>query len=217
MALLANQPQPFDDQVAESLRWLLTWRRDVRSFKTDPIARSTIIDLIAQANLAPSVGLSQPWRFILVDDPGRRAAVVASFQRENALALEDYSDERRRLYASLKLAGLREAPVHLAVFCANDTTTGHGLGRRSMPEMLNYSVVCAVHSFWLAARAQGIGVGWVSILDPNETKAALDVQAGWNLIAYLCVGLPKEVAEEPELARKGWEKRHCLNDVILQR
>jgi 5,6-dimethylbenzimidazole synthase len=217
MALLANQPQPFHDQIAESLRWLLTWRRDVRSFKTDPIDRSTIIDLIAQANLAPSVGLSQPWRFILVDDLNRRGAVIASFQRENALALDDYSDARRQLYASLKLAGLREAPVHIAVFCASDTTTGHGLGRRSMPEMLNYSVVCAVHSFWLAARAQGIGVGWVSILDPTETKAALDVPPDWSLIAYLCVGLPQEMTQEPELARKGWEKRHCLDDVIVQR
>src|SRR5713101_2210427 len=137
--------------------------------------------------MAPSVGYSQPWRFVLVEGTGRREAIRKNFERCNRDALMDYQGQRARLYASLKLAGLDEAPVHLAVFADEETTFGCGLGRKTMPEMLRYSVVTAVHSLWLAARAWGIGMGWVSILDPAEASGVLDVPASWSLVAYLCI------------------------------
>ena len=112
------------------------------------------------------MGLSQPWRFVVVDDPARRAAIVANFKATNHEALQAYSGERRALYARLKLAGLEEAPAHMAVFVDETTEVGNGLGRRTMPEMLRYSAVAAITEMWLAARARGIGMGWVSILDP---------------------------------------------------
>ena len=173
-----------------TLHELFGWRRDVRHFRSDPLPEGTLERLIGLACLAPSVGLSQPWRFVLVDDAARRAAVVANFSACNADALRACAGDRAERYAALKLAGLREAPHHLAVFCDRATEVGHGLGRRTMPEMADYSVVAAISTLWLAARADGVGVGWVSILDPAAVAAALDVPADWRLIGYLCIGYP---------------------------
>lgn len=207
----------FDAAFQKRLRDLFLWRRDVRRFRRDPIPAGKIDALLDLARHAPSVGYSQPWRFVLVEDGKRRAAVRANFEQCNAEALAAQCGERAALYASLKLAGLSDAPVHLAVFCDEGTGAGHGLGRRTMPEMLRYSVVTAVHTIWLAARAQGIGVGWVSILDPVKLAGSLDVPESWALVAYLCVGWPEEEHRDPELARRGWEQRQSGEDVILKR
>jgi 5,6-dimethylbenzimidazole synthase len=118
-----------------------------------------------------------------------------------------YMGERAQLYARLKLAGLRDAPIHLAVFCDEATWQGHGLGQRTMPETRRYSTVCALYTFWLAARARGVGVGWVSILDPQTIAETLDVPRSWTLIGYLCVGWPREEHLIPELERAGWQAR----------
>ena len=142
-----------------------------------------------------------------VDDEARRKAVVANFEAANRDALGVYNGERAALYARLKLAGLREAPVHLAVFCDEATEQGHGLGQRTMPETRRYSAVCALHTFWLAARVRGLGVGWVSILDPDRLADCIDVPRSWAFIAYLCVGWPQEEHVTPELERAGWQKR----------
>lgn len=195
----------------------MRWRRDVRRFRADPVDPAALRSLIEIAALSPSVGNSQPWRFVHVASAVMREAVVASFQRCNAEALQSYGGERANLYARLKLAGLREAPVHLAVFCDEQTQDGHSLGRRTMPEMLRYSVVAAVQSFWLAARAKGLGVGWVSILDPEEIKQALDVPSTWTLIAYLCVGYPVEEHLDPELQRHGWQDRLPFDSIFKER
>lgn len=200
-------PPDFDVAFRDRLADLFAWRRDVRRFRSDPVDDAVLGTCLALANLAPSVGNSQPWRFVRVADLRRRAAVVESFGRCNTAACASYADERRDLYASLKLEGLREAPVHLAVFCDEATETGHGLGRGTMPEMLRYSVVTAVHGFWLAARAHGIGVGWVSILEPEAVTRLLDVPEAWRLVAYLCVGHPVEEHCDPELVRHGWQER----------
>lgn len=202
----ATAPE-FDARFRERFEDLLRWRRDVRRFRRDPLDPALVERLLGLADLAPSVGLSQPWRFLRVEAPAARQAVRDEFARCNREALESYRGERSRLYAALKLAGLDAAPVQLAVFCDEATEQGHGLGRRSMPETLRYSVVTAVHTLWLAARAWGVGVGWVSILDPEEIARILAVPESWSLVAYLCLGLPEEETETPELDRAGWEAR----------
>jgi 5,6-dimethylbenzimidazole synthase len=207
----------FDDQFRARLRDLLVWRRDVRRFRTEPLPPGTLDRLIAVACLAPSVGLSQPWRFVTVDSPERRRAVVEDFTACNAAALAACGAEQADRYAVLKLAGLAEAPSHLAVFADRDTTAGHGLGRRTMPEMAEYSVVAAMTAMWLAARAEGIGMGWVSILDPIRIKAILDIPEAWRFIGYFCLGFPQAEHDTPELERAGWEQRRPADGFVLRR
>jgi len=200
-----NAPR-FDETFQTRLHDLFRWRRDVRHFRSEPIADETIAQLVQETALSPSVGYAQPWRFVRVVTPQRRQAIADSFERANADALRGYNGDDAAKYASLKLAGLRDAPVHLAVFCDEATTTGKGLGRATMPEMLAYSAANAVYTFWLAARARGIGAGWVSILEPQLVTRTLDVPPEWKLIAYLCVGYPVEDFDTPELERAGWER-----------
>jgi 5,6-dimethylbenzimidazole synthase len=207
----------FDDDFRARLHDLLIWRRDVRRFRTDPLPAGTLDRLIAVACLAPSVGLSQPWRFVTVDSPDRRRAVRDDFAACNATALAAYAGEQASRYAALKLAGLAQAPSQLAVFADGTTATGHGLGRATMPEMAEYSVVAAITSMWLAARAEGIGMGWVSILNPARISAILDVPEHWRLIGYFCLGYPEAEHAEPELERAGWEKRRPPESVVLRR
>ncbi|AUH68956.1 MULTISPECIES: 5,6-dimethylbenzimidazole synthase [Gordonia] len=197
----------FGEQFIEEFDRLLRWRRDVRRFRTDPVEPRLIQEIVAAAELAPSVGNSQPWRWVEVRSPELRAVVKSTFARCNAEALEGYRGERAQQYASLKLAGLDQAPVHLAVFSEDHPQQGHGLGRRTMPETLAYSVVTAISSLWLAARARGIGVGWISIVEPDEVHRALGVPPGWRFVAYLCIGYPEEVNSVPELERAGWQAR----------
>jgi 5,6-dimethylbenzimidazole synthase len=211
-----GDPPIFDGAFRERLARLFAWRRDVRRFRPDPVPSPLIEDLICTAALAPSVGNSQPWRFVSVETKATREAVIANFNACNAAALASYEGERAALYASLKLSGLREAPLHLAVFCDHATEAGSGLGRKTMPEVLDYSVVAAIHTFWLCARAEGIGVGWVSILDPRQVCHALDVPAQWKLIAYLCVGFPQEEHLDPELERHDWQS-HLTENARLHR
>ena len=206
---MTEAPPEFGASFAEEFDALLRWRRDVRHFRPDPLPGGMLERLVASADLSPSVGLSQPWRFVRVADPARRAAIVENFERCNADALATYADERAALYARLKLAGLKEAPEQLAVFAEPDPDQGAGLGRATMPEMVAYSVAIAVHTLWLAARVEGVGVGWVSILNPDEVNRALDIDPAWRLVAYLCIGYPQEDLEAPELERAGWEKRHA--------
>jgi 5,6-dimethylbenzimidazole synthase len=211
-----QRPTDFDDAFRARLRDLLVWRRDVRCFRRDPLPAGTLERLIHLACLAPSVGLSQPWRFVVVDDPVRRAAVRENFERCNVDALAAQSPQRAAAYARLKLAGLDDAPCHLAVFADRSTAQGHGLGRHTMPEMIEYSAVTAVHTIWLAARAEGIGVGWVSILEPASVAAILDVPSHWKFIAYLCLGFPQSEDDVPDLARKGWEQRTACAVVLCR-
>jgi 5,6-dimethylbenzimidazole synthase len=202
----------FDEAFRSDLVELIRWRRDVRRFRPDDAVEPALVEhLIEIACHAPSVGYSQPWRFVQVESPERRAAIRENFMQANAAALAGYDGERAALYASLKLSGLDDAPVQLAVFCDDGTGTGHGLGSRTMPETLRYSVVTAVHTLWLMARAHGLGVGWVSILDPEAVACDLEVPASWSLVAYLCIGWPVEETDRPELERRGWQSvdRNC--------
>jgi 5,6-dimethylbenzimidazole synthase len=210
-------PPQFDDAFRAALHDLILWRRDVRRFRDDPVDPALVLSLIELAARSPSVGFSQPWRFVLVETAEPREAVRASFAQANAEALGRYSGERRGLYAKLKLEGLERAPVQIAVFADEETGAGAGLGSNSMPETLRYSVVGAIQTLWLAARATGLGLGWVSILDPGTVAAALDVPPAWRLVAYLCVGWPDEEHLDPELERHGWQGRTAASSLILRR
>lgn len=213
----ATSPPCFDDLFKAQLRDLLVWRRDVRRFKRDALPQGALERLIETACLAPSVGLSQPWRFIVVDDAALRGKILAEFERCNADAPKSYSGEVAARYARLKLAGLIEAPTHLAVFADRSTLVGRGLGRRTMPEMAEYSAVMAIHTIWLVARAEGLGLGWVSILDPAEIARVLDVPAEWIFLGYFCVGYPESAESTPELERQGWEQRQPWQSFVLRR
>ncbi len=199
--------QQFDTAFQTRLTDLMRWRRDVRRFRTDPVDEAMLRHCLDAFLLAPSVGLSQPWRLIRVQSDSARAAALANFEAANAQALAGYDGEKAALYAGLKLSGMQEAPVHLAVYCDEATATGHGLGAGTMPEMRRYSVVASVMQFWLLARAHGLGVGWVSILDPVRLADDLAVPDDWRLVAYLCIGWPEAESETPELETQGWETR----------
>lgn len=206
----------FDEVFRRRFEDLIRWRRDVRRFQPMPVPQDLIEHCIKVANLSPSVGLSQPWRFVELVSQAPRDAVIASFEACNAEALETYGGSTRQHYAGLKLEGLREAPVQLAVFVDETTTKGKNLGRLTMPEMLRYSVVTAVHTFWLAAHANGLGVGWVSIVDPQDVARACQVPNNWSLVAYLCIGWPEQPSLKPELERAGWEER-ALDPMLFHR
>ncbi|MFB6450066.1 5,6-dimethylbenzimidazole synthase [Bradyrhizobium tunisiense] len=207
----------FDDTFRRQLRELFVWRRDVRRFRADPLPAGAIDRLIETACLSPSVGLSQPWRFVVVDDPARRRAVADDFRACNADALGSYAGERAARYATLKLSGLEQAPGHLAVFADKASDIGHGLGRATMPETTEYSVVAAITAMWLAARAESIGVGWVSILNPDRIQVILDVPDTWKFVAYLCVGYPEIQCDQPELEQAKWEHRRGAAEFTLRR
>ena len=210
-------PPHFDDGFRRKLDELLAWRRDVRHFSSRPVPRDMVDALIKAACLSPSVGNSQPWRFVTVDDPKRRSQVLENFRECNALAGRRYEGAKAAAYRVLRLAGLDDAPVQLAVFADTLTRRGSGLGRGTMPETLEYSVVSAVTIMWLVARTMGLGMGWVSILDPLRLKRDLDVPKSWRLVAYLCLGYPIGEHDVPELVRTRWQDRAPWHKLVLRR
>ncbi|WP_282169936.1 5,6-dimethylbenzimidazole synthase [Ruegeria atlantica] len=201
------QDQDFTDDFRTQFELLMRLRRDVRRFRTDPVDEAVLTRCLDTFRLAPSVGLSEPWRVIRVESVAARAAALENFQNANEKALAGYSGDKALKYSRLKLSGMQEAPVQLAVFSDETTNKGLGLGAGTMPEMRRYSVVAAITLFWLALRAEGLGLGWVSILDPEQMKRDLAVPDDWSLVGYYCVGWPEEMSERPELERAGWEQR----------
>lgn len=190
-------------------------RRDVRDgFLTEALPDPVLQRLLAAAHHAPSVGLMQPSRFIVIRDPGVRRAVYEVFVKANAAASSTYEGQRQTQYTSLKLQGLLEAPQHLCVLCDATSTRGHNLGRLTMPETAVYSTVCAVENLWLAARAEGVGVGWVSILDPKALRDILQVPQHIVPVAYLCIGFVEAFQAGPDLERFGWEARVDLRTCV---
>jgi 5,6-dimethylbenzimidazole synthase len=189
----------------DALRDVLRWRRDVRHFLPDPVSDDVLDRLRAAMDMAPSVGNARPWRVLHVKTSTLRDAVIANFEAANTKAGAIYDDAKRARYDALKLAGLKEAPVHLAVFTESAPKAGHGLGRQTMPEMLSYSTVAAIHTLWLAARAENLGLGWVSILDPAGVSAVLDVPDHWDLTGYLCLGKAASDDDTPLLHRSEWQ------------
>jgi 5,6-dimethylbenzimidazole synthase len=191
-------------------------RRDVRSeFLPDKIPDDVIRRLLEAAHHAPSVGFMQPWNFILVRDADVKSAVWEAFNRANLEAAEMFSGERQQAYRSLKLEGIRSAPLGICITCDPDRCGDVVLGRTHNPRMDSYSTVCAIQNFWLAARAEGIGVGWVSIFREADLKEILGVPERVEIVAWLCVGYVDHLYEEPELAVKGWRQRTPVAELIF--
>jgi 5,6-dimethylbenzimidazole synthase len=205
----------FSEEERRGLYRAIYERRDVRSlFIPDEITADVLARLLDAAHHAPSVGFMQPWRFIVIRDRQVRQTIHEIFDRARHAAAQIYTDDRRAMYDTLKLAGILEAPINLCVVCDEETGRGHGLGRQTMPETALYSAVCAVQNLWLAARAEGVGVGWVSILGVDELRRALGIPEGVVPVAYLCLGYVTEFGAQPELEITRWEQRASLADLI---
>lgn len=190
-------------------------RRDVRGqFRPDPIPDEILARVLVAAHHAPSVGFMQPWSFLVLRDPGVRERIKAAFLEANAEAAALFPGERGQTYRSLKLEGILDAPLNLCVTCDRDRAGPVVLGRTHMPEMDLYSTVCAVQNLWLAARAEGLGVGWVSIIDPGAVKDILGLPDRVVPVAYLCVGWVEHFFARPELEQKGWRQRLPLEDLV---
>ncbi len=189
-------------------------RRDVRAdFSGDDVSEDVLMRVLGAAHRAPSVGLSQPWRFIVVRDLAVRRRVRDAFEQANAAA-SIYTGAQGERYARLQLQGILEAPVNVCVVCDDDPQRGQGLGRQTMPETARYSTVCAIQNLWLAARVEELGVGWVSIIDPLELHRILEIPERLTVVAYLCVGYVRAFAAEPDLVRAGWEAALPLSEVV---
>jgi 5,6-dimethylbenzimidazole synthase len=205
----------FSDEERQGVYRAIYERRDVRShFLPNPVADDLLERILDAAHHAPSVGFMQPWDFIVIRDPEIRCAVYQNFERARRRSAENYQGPQRELYDSLKLAGILDAPVNICVTCDPNRAKGNGLGRQSDPSVALYSAVCAVQNLWLAARAESLGVGWVSILAIDELKATLGIPAEMTLVAYLCVGYVSEFRPQPDLEEKGWETRSSLESVV---
>jgi 5,6-dimethylbenzimidazole synthase len=205
----------FDESDRRAVYRAIRERRDVRrGFLPEPIPDELLHRLLEAAHNAPSVGLMQPWRFIVVRDLAVRQKVHEIFLKANEQAMATYEGEQKQNYAGMKLEGILEAPQNLCVVCDSQSRQGHQLGRRTMPETAIYSAVCAVQNLWLAARAEGIGVGWVSILEPSSLRNVLKIPDQITPVAYLCLGYVDAFSKEPDLERAGWEKRTSLKKVL---
>jgi 5,6-dimethylbenzimidazole synthase len=184
-------------------------------FLPDDLPEDLLRRLLEAAHRAPSVGFMQPWNFIVIRDRGQRERVSRLFRSANEEAAEMFSGERRDTYRSLKLEGILKAPVNICVTC--DRTRGGEvvLGRTHNPQMDLYSTVCAVQNLWLAARAEGVGIGWVSIYRDSDLRALLGIPEHVEIVAYLCAGFVDRLYVEPELAVKGWRQRLSLDDLVF--
>jgi len=206
---------PVTEQERDSFYKVLYGRRDVRSeFLPDPITDDCLERLLQAAHHAPSVGFSQPWNFIVLRDQQIKQSVHDLHQQANAEAAAMFADKRQENYRALKLAGIVDSPINLCITCDRDRAGSVVLGKTHQPEMDIYSTVCAVQNLQLAARAENIGVGWVSIMDKQKLKTLLKIPDRIEVVAYLCVGYVSHFYDEPELQVKGWESRANLADLV---
>jgi 5,6-dimethylbenzimidazole synthase len=207
-------PLPFSESEKAGLYRAIHERRDMRRFRPDPLPPAKLARILEAAHHAPSVGFMQPWDFILIRDRPLRERVHAAFRRANQEAVHRFEGERQELYASLKLEGILESPLNICVTCHRERFGPVVLGRTCQPDMDLFSTVCAVQNLWLAARAEDIGVGWVSIIHADELSSILELPEPVVPVAYLCLGYVDAFPSEPELQSAGWLPRLALTDVL---
>lgn len=204
----------FNQQDTQTLLNIMRSRRDVRGndFLGLPIEKEKLDLILESALLAPSVGYSQPWEFILIDERKIKEEIYRNFQQENEKAKDIFKE--RQEYKELKLEGILEAPINIAMIYTPNTKAI--LGKTSMNSMGEYSLVCAIENMWLMSRSLDIGMGWVSILNEESVLNTLNVPKSKKLIAYLCLGYVKSFASEPELKTLKWEKEKKLEDLLYK-
>jgi len=211
-----DQNRQFDSSESDILNQILNARRDVRGnrFLSTPIPQAELEKIFSAALSAPSVVFSQPWEFVTIEDIAIRQKVANSFTLENKKAAALFEAEKLDQYQQLKLEGILQSPLNIAVFY--NPQKGPILGQTSMPDMGRYSVVCAIQNMWLMARSLNIGIGWVSILDPERVKDIINAPANRELVAYLCVGYVDKFYDKPELETLEWQARKKTEQVILK-
>lgn len=208
---------PFTDEDRDAVYKAIYNRRDVRDqFLPRPIPDAVVRRLLDAAHHAPSVGFMQPWNFVTISDQAERERIWQAFNRANDEAVAMFPEARQSQYKSLKLEGIRKAPLAVCVTCDRSRNGDVVLGRTHNPNMDLYSTVCAVQNLWLAARAEGIGMGWVSIFRDQDLKALLGIPERIEIVAFLCLGYVDELYERPELEVKGWNKRLALADLVFE-
>jgi 5,6-dimethylbenzimidazole synthase len=205
----------FSELKKEGLYDAIYKRRDVREFLPDPVPQDALERILSAAHHAGSVGLMQPWNFLIIRDRKIRQKVFQNFYSANGQAAEQFSGEKRDLYDSLKLEGILECPINICVTCDSSRSGPHVLGRDTIPETDVFSTCCAIQNLWLAARVEGLGVGWVSILEVNQLKEELKIPQHILPVAYLCVGYPKEFLDRPMLEKVGWAKRMPVEELVF--
>lgn len=205
----------FSPDDRETLHRIIRGRRDVRrEFLPTAIPQEVIERLLSAAHHAPSVGFMQPWDFIVVQDAETRRQIKQGFIEANDTSAAMFSGSRQHLYRQLKLEGIEEAPLGICITCDRQRTGDVVLGRTIKPEMDLFSAVCAVQNLWLAARAENLGMGWVSILHDEVLYRTLDIPSDLTIIGYFCIGYVAQFQTTPDLERHGWEQRRQLSDVI---
>jgi nicotinate-nucleotide--dimethylbenzimidazole phosphoribosyltransferase len=205
----------FDEAQRSAVYRAIFERRDVRSYLPDPVPEDVLRRVLEAAHRAPSVGFMQPWTFLVVRDLETRRRIHAHFIEVNGRAAAIYEDDQRRTYQALKLQGILDAPLNVLVTCDPARAGEHVLGRFTMPETDVYSTCLAVQNLWLAARVEGLGVGWMSIMEKSAVREILGVPESIEPVAYLTLGYPVEFARAPLLSEVGWRQRLPLDDVIF--
>ena len=204
----------FPEAARAALADVIAARRDVRRFRPDPVDPGIVTEVLAAGHAAPSVGHSQPWRFLVVQDPAVRASAAVMADRARLAQARELDPDSARHLRSLQLDGIREAPVGIVVCCDRRARPAGVLGRATFPDADLWSCACAIENIWLTARAHGLGLGWVTLFDPAELAALLGLPDGVVTLGWLCLGWPDERPPAPGLERQGWSRRLPLADVV---
>lgn len=217
MSLTDGVSHEFSEEQKKGVYRAIYERRDIRAeFLPRSIPEEVLMKLLDAAHHAGSVGFMQPWNFIVIQDPEIKKKVKDLFRKENLLASQNYSGDKKGKYLALKLEGILEAPINICVTCDHSRNGPHVLGRNTVPETDFFSVCCAIQNLWLAARCEGVGVGWVSILENGTLKEILHLPDGITPVAYLCLGYVSGFPPKPMLEQEGWEERLALEDLVFR-
>ncbi len=205
----------FSDAEREALYQTIFSRRDVRGqFTPDPVPEDVLSRILMAAHYAPSVGFMQPWSFVIVRSDDTKQKVHNLFSEAHDEAAQMFEGQQRETYRNLKLEGILESPINICITCDRDRAGPVVIGRTHIKAMDVYSSVCAVQNLWLAARAEGLGLGWVSILDQKRLKQVLQIPKRVIPVAYVCLGYVSEFFDKPELQSAGWRPRLPLSDLV---